>query len=188
MSLRCVFWDEQPRKALRATWFYKGPTDAHFEPYEEELCTRLEEEYQRTWRHGSWHKRIDIGRGEALVVHSPNAISHFVQPETSAGWVTVPDSLLRPRAVKRSADAFVSAGIDELDEPDVVDHLVFVAPGIGSVCDFKLRNVIECVDSVRDIARRLLAEHWKEWRDDGSIHRVEFLPVEWHSKVRVGNV
>ena len=47
---------------------------------------------------------------------------------------------MRPRVVKRGvADFDIEEG-----ESRQVDHLVFVVHGIGSVCDIRFRNIVEC--------------------------------------------
>jgi len=50
------------------------------------------------------------------------------------------ENQLRPRQVKRGiSDEFLI----EDEESSQVDFLVFLVHGIGSICDFKFRNIVE---------------------------------------------
>jgi hypothetical protein len=48
---------------------------------------------------------------------------------------------MRPRVVKRGVE-----DTDTIDdgEPIRVDHVLFVCHGIGSICDLRLRSLVEC--------------------------------------------
>ena len=50
----------------------------------------------------------------------------------------------RPSIVKRGIDDFA---LIEEGESTQIDHLVFVVHGIGSTCDLRFRNIVECGES-----------------------------------------
>merc|ERR1719186_44824 len=64
-----------------------------------------------------------------------------------------------------------------------LDHLVFVVHGIGSACDSKLRSIVEVVDLFREMSAQLLDKHFENVYGCKKINRVEFLPVNWHTKL-----
>lgn len=93
-------------------------------------------------------------------------------------------------------------------EPQKVDHLVFMVHGIGPACDLRFRSIIQCgtcdfmfvhylnslicmydsfssclspVNDFRNASLSLLASHYRRAQEEGSVGKVEFLPVNWHS-------
>ncbi|XP_075391118.1 SEC23-interacting protein isoform X2 [Tenrec ecaudatus] len=176
-----VYWEEEPAKVRRCTWFYKGDTDSRFVPYTEEFSANLEAEYKKAVTTNQWHRRLEFPSGETIVMHNPKVIVQFQPSSVPDEWGTTQDGQTRPRVVKRGID-------DSLDEiPDgerpQVDHLVFVVHGIGPVCDLRFRSIIECVDEFRVVSLKLLQTHFKKPLEDQRVSRVEFLPVHWHSSL-----
>ncbi|CAL8071841.1 unnamed protein product [Orchesella dallaii] len=171
-----VYWDEVPIEVRRGSWFYKGPLDKRFVPYDEDFALNLEREYSESMRTGVWQKRLEFPDGESVILHNAGMVVHFCQAAAPDDWGNLPESQLRPRVVKR--------GCDEMEVEDgesaQVDHLVFVVHGIGPICDFKLRNIVEAVDDFRGLSFQLLNGHYKESIDKNLVGRVEFLPVSWH--------
>ena len=37
-----IYWDEEPVRVQRCSWFFKREGDNRYVPYEEELCLKLE--------------------------------------------------------------------------------------------------------------------------------------------------
>lgn len=104
----------------------------------------------------------------------------------------------------------VKRGVEEIEvedgESSQVDHLVFVVHGIGPICDFKLRNIVEAgmnvninlltinlmfvlnhffyiVDDFRGLSLQLIHSHFRESIEKSLVGRVEFLPVSWHKSL-----
>ncbi|XP_060063266.1 phospholipase DDHD2-like [Ylistrum balloti] len=182
---KSVYWQEDPSPVVRSTWFYKREGDNRYVPYEEQIAQRLESEYQNAVTNNAWHKRLEFPGGETVVMHNENAMVYFQPSSQPDEWGTVqgpPPPLMeegmRPRVVKRGVEDFES--IQE-GESAQVDHLVFMVHGIGSFCDVKFRNIVECVDDFRSISLGLQQSHFKSYVDSNRIGRVEFLPVHWHS-------
>ncbi|OWF51709.1 phospholipase DDHD2-like isoform X2 [Mizuhopecten yessoensis] len=175
---KAVYWEEDPSPVVRSSWFYKREGDNRYVPYEEQIAQRLENEYQNAMTNNAWHKRLEFPGGETVVMHNQNVMVHFQPSSQPDEWGTVQEEGMRPRVVKRGVEDFES--IQE-GEPNQVDHLVFMVHGIGSFCDVKFRNIVECVDDFRSISLSLQQSHFKSHVDSNRIGRVEFLPVHWHS-------
>ncbi|XP_072095621.1 SEC23-interacting protein [Mobula birostris] len=174
-----VYWEEEPTEVRRCTWFYKGDLDSRFIPYSEEFSEKLEGEYKKAVTTNQWHKRLEFASGETIVMHNPKVIVQFHASSLPDEWGTTQDGQTRPRVVKRGIDD----DHDEIPEGELpqVNHLVFIAHGIGPVCDLRFRSIIECVDDFRNVSLKLLRTHFKKAVDENKISRVEFLPVHWHS-------
>lgn len=50
--------------------------------------------------HNQWNKRVELGNGETVVMHSPQAIVHYPAALTSS-QTHFEDSLYKPKAVRR---------------------------------------------------------------------------------------
>uniref|UniRef100_A0A182TDW5 DDHD domain-containing protein n=1 Tax=Anopheles melas TaxID=34690 RepID=A0A182TDW5_9DIPT len=174
-----VYWKGPANEVRRCSWFYKT-VDSRFVPYEEEVADLLEREYKEAATSGEWHRRVTIPNGETVVFHGPSVIVHFLQtqnPDTwSGGSSPVPSTTNRPRVVKRGIDEF---SIDD-DEPEKIDHLLFMVHGIGEACDLRFRRVEEVVDEFRSISAQLVQSHYRSSFDRGDVGRVEILPISWH--------
>uniref|UniRef100_H2YTI5 DDHD domain-containing protein n=1 Tax=Ciona savignyi TaxID=51511 RepID=H2YTI5_CIOSA len=176
-----VYWDEPAAMVRRCTWFNKSDAESRFTPYEESLAESLEREYHEIVSKGMWHKQIDLGKGEMIVVHNPQLIVHFqpiVQAEPDFGAVR--EAQMRSKVVKRGIAATDFVKIIPENECGTPDHVVFLCHGIGPVCDLRSRSVVECVDDFRAIHLSLLRSHFKNGLESNKAHRIEFLPIHWH--------
>ena len=111
------------------------------------------------------------------MMHSPHVIVQFQENSKPDEWGNAQGDQMRPRVVKRGIDDFER--VEEGEGMDI-DHVVFVVHGIGSMCDLRFRDIIECVDDFRAISHEILRSHFGHHQADGRIGRVEFLPVRWH--------
>ncbi|XP_052868095.1 proline-rich protein 36 [Anopheles cruzii] len=173
-----VYWNGAANEVRRCSWFYKN-LDSRFVPYEEKVAEQLEGEYKDAATTGEWHRRVTIPNGETVVFHGPSVIVHFLKtqnPDTWGGSSPVPSTTNRPRVVKRGIDEF---NIDD-DEPEKIDHLMFMVHGIGEACDLRFRRVEEVVDEFRSISAQLVQSHYRSAFDRSDIGRVEILPISWH--------
>uniref|UniRef100_A0A182QDM0 DDHD domain-containing protein n=1 Tax=Anopheles farauti TaxID=69004 RepID=A0A182QDM0_9DIPT len=174
-----VYWKGPANEVRRCSWFYKT-VDSRFVPYEEEVADLLEREYKEAATSGEWHRRVTIPNGETVVFHGPSVIVHFLQTQNPDAWgggsSPVPSTTNRPRVVKRGIDEF---NIDD-DEPERIDHLLFMVHGIGEACDLRFRRVEEVVDEFRSISAQLVQSHYRSSFDRGDVGRVEILPISWH--------
>uniref|UniRef100_A0AAG5CY66 DDHD domain-containing protein n=1 Tax=Anopheles atroparvus TaxID=41427 RepID=A0AAG5CY66_ANOAO len=174
-----VYWNGPSNEVRRCSWFYKN-VDSRFVPYEEEVAEQLEREYKEASTSGEWHRRVTIPNGETVVFHGPSVIVHFLQTQNPDTWgggsSPVPSTTNRPRVVKRGIDEF---NIDD-DEPEKIDHLLFMVHGIGEACDLRFRRVEEVVEEFRSISAQLVQSHYRSSFDRGDVGRVEILPISWH--------
>lgn len=67
----------------------------------------------------------------------------------------------------------------EPGEGATIDHLVFFIHGIGEICDFSFRKLVDVVDDFRKITAEMLSGHFAH--QDANIGRVEVLPISWHT-------
>ncbi|XP_043218862.1 phospholipase DDHD2-like isoform X3 [Amphibalanus amphitrite] len=178
-SLLPVYWECAPGTVRRCSWFSRGVHEAKFMPYEEHVAEKLEEIYEESSRTGQWHRDVQLGEEGYVVLHSPGCLVHH--PGITHAWeeVTMPDDPSRPRQMRRGWNTVEGAGIPA-DEPELVNHLVFVVHGIGSWCDLKFRKVTECVDDMRTMAAEMARSHFSSALSAGQLGRVEFLPISWH--------
>ncbi|PNF41924.1 Phospholipase DDHD2 [Cryptotermes secundus] len=172
-----VYWQESPSEVRRCSWFYKGSTDTRYVPYEENVSTRLEEEFKIATTSNVWHRIVELPNKETVVFHGPNVMVHYLQATSPDAWGNTPQTPSRPRVVKRGVDEF---DIDE-GEPVKIDHLLFLVHGIGPVCDLKFRTVEEVVDELRSIALQLVRSHFRTAMEQGKVNRIEVLPISWHA-------
>ncbi|XP_052099369.1 phospholipase DDHD2-like isoform X2 [Mytilus californianus] len=175
---KAVYWDDMPSSVRRCTWFFKRESDSRYVPYEEQFAQQIENEYRNAVLNNTWHKRLEFPGGETIVMHNANVIVHFTASSQPDEWGMVQGEGMRPRVVKRGVEDFATI---EDGEPSQVDHVVFVVHGIGKFCDVKFRNIVECVDDFRSISLELQKSHFRKYKDENRIGRVEFLPVLWHS-------
>ncbi|XP_072759240.1 uncharacterized protein [Anoplolepis gracilipes] len=175
-----IYWTGASTEVRRCSWFFKGATEARYVPYNESTAVKLEEEYKQACLTNNWNRRIDLNNGEYVVFHSATVQVHYLQPtspDLTGSWGNSAGTTSRPRVVKRGVDEF---NIDE-GEPEKVDHLLFLVHGIGSVCDLKFRTVEEVVDEFRSISLQLVQSHYRTAGEQGIVHRIEVLPISWHT-------
>nr|CAH7767761.1 unnamed protein product [Callosobruchus chinensis] len=173
-----VYWKGNPNEVRRCSWFHKDGPNGRLAPYEENVATRLEEEYKQAFLSNSWHKRVELANGEVVVFHGPDVLVLFPRSSSPDAWGNSANQT-RPRIVKRGMDEF---DIDEGESANV-DHILFMIHGIGSVCDLKFKSVEETVDEFRAIALQLVRSHYKSSCERGVVSRVEVLPIGWHDKL-----
>lgn len=182
-----VYWEEAPTEVRRCSWFYKANADSRYVPYDENVATRLEEEYKLSYTQNEWQKRVEFPNGEAVVFHSANVMVHYLSSISPDAWGNAPVSSNmytdgvqhRPRVVKRGVDEFhIESG-----ESETVDHILFLVHGVGSACDLSFRSVVEVVDDFRSISQQLIESHFSASVESGNARRVEVLPVAWHEKL-----
>ncbi|XP_043252633.1 SEC23-interacting protein isoform X1 [Colletes gigas] len=184
-----VYWSGVSTEVRRCSWFFKGPTESKYIPYDESTAVKLEEEYKHACLTNMWNRRIDLNNGEYIIFHSATVQIHYSipsSPELAASWGNSSGSEdstylqgagSRPRVLKRGLDEFHI----EDGEPEKVDHLLFLVHGIGSVCDLKFRTVEEVVDEFRNISLQLVQSHYRSASEQRVVNRIEVLPISWHT-------
>lgn len=79
---RPVYWNATPTQVRRCSWFFKGPTESRYTPYEEQIAARLEEEYKQACLSNSWNRRVELSNNEHIIFHSDTVQVHYT-PATS---------------------------------------------------------------------------------------------------------
>ena len=77
-----VYWTEaETTPVRRCSWFYNSNVDNRWVPYDEELASRLEEEYRAAHETGQWGRKLEISlgpaKGEYITLHSASVMMHF---------------------------------------------------------------------------------------------------------------
>ncbi|XP_014485037.1 PREDICTED: uncharacterized protein LOC106749771 isoform X2 [Dinoponera quadriceps] len=181
-----VYWTGTSNEVRRCSWFYMGPIESKYVPYDEKTATKLEEEYKMACITNVWNRRVELNNGEYILFHSATVQVHYLQPnssEMSGSWGNSTGIANRPKVVRRGVSEF---NIDE-GEPEKVDHLLFLVHGIGSVCDLKFRTVEEVVDEFRSISLQLVQSHFRTASLQGMVNKIEVLPISWHATLHSGD-
>ncbi|GJQ67816.1 hypothetical protein Trydic_g21102 [Trypoxylus dichotomus] len=174
-----VYWDSKPSEVRRCSWFYKSHTESKYVPFEENIATQLEEEYKQAMESNTWHRKVQLPSGDSVMFHTPDVLVLFSANQFAAAIDNMQENQFKQKVVKRGIDTQL---IDE-GEPEQIDHLLFMVHGIGSGCDLKFRPVEEVVDDFRSVALQLVRTHYRSSCERKVVHRVEILPVGWHSKL-----
>lgn len=89
-------------------------------------------------------------------------------------------------------DSTVPRNDDDDDIDEEVDHLVLIVHGIGDALKtidiinvVTLRSIIDCATNLRDLHREALRSSHFDHLSAEEKPRVEFLPIEWHSKLHM---
>ncbi|XP_025059218.1 phospholipase DDHD2 isoform X3 [Alligator sinensis] len=176
-----VYWEEEVSEVRRCTWFYKGEKDNKYVPYLESFSEELEEAYMIAVTLDEWKKKLESPNREIIILHNPKLMVHYHPVTVSDDWGSSSAEQGRPRTVKRGVEN-ISVDIHS-GEPEQIDHLVFVVHGIGPACDIRFRSIIQCVNDFRAVSLSMLQAHFKKAQEQQQIGRVEFLPVNWHSRL-----
>lgn len=186
-----VYWssfnsngDEDSAEITRGTWFYDGT----FTPLEETTANRIEFEHIERWKDCTLEEvRYLIGN---TVMHSMK-LSHCHVDWYSVNDVYIHSDTVSYRALRNIVQRFGASKTstsghrlhrgyreDAMHEDcmPAVKHLVFVVHGIGAKPD--RHKIVRNTNEFRIACERVVAKHFTHY-----IERVEFLPVEWRSKL-----
>ncbi|RDD37977.1 SEC23-interacting protein [Trichoplax sp. H2] len=166
-----IYWNGSNVEVRRGTWFYRSDQNSYLIPYEETVSEKLEALFHNCINENRWQQSLPLDGGESVVIHSPTVMIHM-RPNNV--W-NQEESTLRPRAVKRSvADIYYQLPEGEKDQ---IDHLILVIHGIGQFADFQLRDIVACVEDLRNNGINLQQTHASF--ENNRAGRVEFLPIIW---------
>jgi len=118
-----VYWQESPSEVRRCSWFYKRSSDTRYVPYEENVSTRLEEEFKIAATTNVWHRRVEFPNGETIVFHGPNSMFHHPQVTSPDAWGNTPVSV------------FISLVFDNLN-PHGLRAISWVGNQMDPLCSF----------------------------------------------------
>ncbi|XP_068199022.1 phospholipase DDHD1b [Antennarius striatus] len=188
-----VYWNQQDRiPVMRGQWFIDGT----WFPLEEDESDLIEMEHlNRFWGH-QMKDTYDI-EVVPTTVDCKDAIHSLKLSRNHVDWHSVDEVYLYSDATtskiartvtqklgfsKASSSGtrlhrgYVEEAAPE-DSPPETTHIVFVVHGIGQKMD--QGRIIRNTSMMRDAARKMEEKHFS----DRSTEHVEFLPVEWRSKL-----
>ncbi|XP_058469499.1 phospholipase DDHD1b [Solea solea] len=188
-----VYWNQQDRiPVMRGQWF----TDGTWLPLEEDESDLIEEEHLTRFRGQQMRDTYEM---EAITttVDSKDAIHSLKLSRSHVDWHSVDEVYLYSDAttskiartvtqklgfskVSSSGTRLHRGYVEEAapeDTPPETTHIVFVVHGIGQKMD--QGRIIRNTSMMRDAARKMEEKHFS----DRTTEHVEFLPVEWRSKL-----
>ncbi|XP_043119507.1 phospholipase DDHD1 isoform X2 [Puntigrus tetrazona] len=188
-----VYWNQQDRiPVMRGQWFIDGT----WMPVDEDESDLIEKEHLACFR---GQQIQDAFESDALAktVDRKDAVHSVQLSRSHVDWYSVDEVYLYSDATtskiartvtqklgfsKASSSGtrlhrgFVEeASLD--DKPPQTTHIVFVVHGIGQKMDKD--RIIKNTGMLREAVRKMEEKHFSEQSEE----RVEFLPVEWRSKL-----
>lgn len=87
-----VYWKGAPSEVRRCSWFYKNNGDRRYVPYEENVATRLEDEFKIAFELNQWHRKVQLTNGETVEFHGPDVLVLFPPTQANDAWTNAPVS------------------------------------------------------------------------------------------------
>ncbi|KAF7646259.1 hypothetical protein LDENG_00190830 [Lucifuga dentata] len=189
-----VYWNQQDHiPVMRGQWFIDGT----WLPLEEDESDLIELEHLACFRGQQMRDTYDVMEVVSTTVDSKDAIHSLKLSRSHVDWHSVDEAYLYSDATtskiartvtqklgfsKASSSGtrlhrgYVEEAAPE-DTPPETTHIVFVVHGIGQKMD--QGRIIRNTSMIRDAARKMVEKHFS----DRTTEHVEFLPVEWRSKL-----
>ncbi|XP_068938313.1 phospholipase DDHD1 isoform X4 [Petaurus breviceps papuanus] len=186
-----VYWNQSDKiPVMRGQWFIDGT----WQPLEEEESNLIEQEHLKCFKGQQMQENFDIEVSRPM--DGKDAIHSFKLSRNHVDWHSVDEVYLYSDATTSKIARTVtqklgfskasSSGtrlhrgyVEEAtleDKPSQTTHIVFVVHGIGQKMD--QGRIIKNTAMMRDAARKIEEKHFS----NHATH-VEFLPVEWRSKL-----
>ncbi|TSM77336.1 Phospholipase DDHD1 [Bagarius yarrelli] len=193
-----VYWNQQDRiPVMRGQWFIDGT----WTPMEEEESDLLEKEHLLCFRGQQMQDTVESDV-MAMTVDRKDAIHSLKLSRSHVDWHSVDEVYLYSDATTSKIARTVtqklgfskasSSGtrlhrgyVEEAsleDKPPQTTHIVFVVHGIGQKMDKD--RIIKNTGMLREAVRKMEEKHFAEHTEE----HVEFLPVEWRSKLTLDGV
>ncbi|XP_036113272.1 phospholipase DDHD1 isoform X5 [Molossus molossus] len=186
-----VYWNQSDKiPVMRGQWFIDGT----WQPLEEEESNLIEQEHLSCFRGQQIQESFDIEVSKSI--DGKDAIHSFKLSRNHVDWHSMDEVYLYSDATTSKIARTVtqklgfskasSSGtrlhrgyVEEAtleDKPSQTTHIVFVVHGIGQKMD--QGRIIKNTAMMREAARKIEERHFS----NHATH-VEFLPVEWRSKL-----
>ncbi|XP_053450814.1 phospholipase DDHD1 isoform X5 [Nycticebus coucang] len=186
-----VYWNQADKiPVMRGQWFIDGT----WQPLEEEESNLIEQEHLSRFRGQQMEENFDIEVSKSI--DGKDAIHSFKLSRNHVDWHSMDEVYLYSDATTSKIARTVtqklgfskasSSGtrlhrgyVEEAtleDKPSQTTHIVFVVHGIGQKMD--QGRIIKNTAMMREAARKIEERHFS----NHATH-VEFLPVEWRSKL-----
>ncbi|XP_065604695.1 phospholipase DDHD1 isoform X2 [Cyrtonyx montezumae] len=186
-----VYWNQSERiPVMRGQWFIDGT----WQPLEEEESNLIEQEHLNCFRGQQMQESFDMEvskpADEKQVIHSlklsRNHVDWHSVDEVYLYSDATTSKIARTVTQKLGFSKASSSGtrlhrgyVEEAtleDKPPQTSHIAFVVHGIGQKMD--QGRIIKNTATMRDSARKIEEKYFSNLAT-----RVEFLPVEWRSKL-----
>ncbi|PNJ70391.1 DDHD1 isoform 8, partial [Pongo abelii] len=175
---------------MRGQWFIDGT----WQPLEEEESNLIEQEHLNCFRGQQMQENFDIEVSKSI--DGKDAVHSFKLSRNHVDWHSVDEVYLYSDAttskiartvtqklgfskVSSSGTRLHRGYVEEAtleDKPSQTTHIVFVVHGIGQKMD--QGRIIKNTAMMREAARKIEERHFSNHET-----HVEFLPVEWRSKL-----
>lgn len=186
-----VYWNQADKiPVMRGQWFIDGT----WQPLEEEESNLIEQEHLSCFRGQQMQENFDIEMSKSI--DGKDAVHSFKLSRNHVDWHSMDEVYLYSDATTSKIARTVtqklgfskasSSGtrlhrgyVEEAtleDKPSQTSHIVFVVHGIGQKMD--QGRIIKNTAMMREAARKIEEKHFA----NHATH-VEFLPVEWRSKL-----
>ncbi|XP_036054658.1 phospholipase DDHD1 isoform X7 [Onychomys torridus] len=186
-----VYWNQADKiPVMRGQWFIDGT----WQPLEEEESNLIEQEHLSCFRGQQMQENFDIEVSKSI--DGKDAVHSFKLSRNHVDWHSMDEVYLYSDATTSKIARTVtqklgfskasSSGtrlhrgyVEEAtleDKPSQTSHIVFVVHGIGQKMD--QGRIIKNTAMMREAARKIEERHFS----NHATH-VEFLPVEWRSKL-----
>nr|KAF6483952.1 DDHD domain containing 1 [Rousettus aegyptiacus] len=186
-----VYWNQADKiPVMRGQWFIDGT----WQPLEEEESNLIEQEHLKCFRGQQMQESFDLEVSKS--VDGKDAVHSFKLSRNHVDWHSVDEVYLYSDATTSKIARTVtqklgfskasSSGtrlhrgyVEEAtleDKPSQTTHIVFVVHGIGQKMD--QGRIIKNTAMMREAARKIEERHFSNYAT-----HVEFLPVEWRSKL-----
>lgn len=90
-----VYWKESPSEVRRCSWFCKSSPEGRLVPYEENVATRLEEEYKSAFEANQWNKKVELANRETVILHGPDVLVLSPPSPSPDAWENTPVNIVR---------------------------------------------------------------------------------------------
>ncbi|PNJ70387.1 phospholipase DDHD1 isoform X7 [Pongo abelii] len=193
-----VYWNQADKiPVMRGQWFIDGT----WQPLEEEESNLIEQEHLNCFRGQQMQENFDIEVSKSIDGKDGSGINYsavhsFKLSRNHVDWHSVDEVYLYSDAttskiartvtqklgfskVSSSGTRLHRGYVEEAtleDKPSQTTHIVFVVHGIGQKMD--QGRIIKNTAMMREAARKIEERHFSNHET-----HVEFLPVEWRSKL-----
>ncbi|XP_022796027.1 phospholipase DDHD1-like [Stylophora pistillata] len=190
-----IYWKDDSQPVCRGTWFTGTSSLETWQPLSEDDSEQIEASHQTMLRAMGFQPGIT---DSDKAVCESQGLSRLTLKGFYVEWNDISDVWLywndvKSRIIRNVGGkiGFSSGPATQIhrgyhtvakpgDRPPDISHLIFVVHGIGQVRDRS--SIVKCCVSLRQCAVTVIE---KLFMDDPPDHRVEFIPVEWRSSLKL---
>ncbi|CAH3134384.1 unnamed protein product [Pocillopora meandrina] len=190
-----IYWKDDSLPVCRGTWFTGTSSLDTWQPLCEDDSEQIEKSHQSMLRAMGFQVEIndnDKAAPERQVLSRLNLENCHVEwneiGDVWLYWDDVKSRIIRNVGERIGFSSGAAAQIhrgyhtnaDPADKPPDISHLIFVVHGIGQL--MRMGNIVKSCVSLQQCAVTVLEKHFT---DNPPNQRVEFIPVEWRSSLKL---